>query len=170
MNGDVLIRDATVADRAAIGRLWQELMAFHRDYDVRFCHMKPDALDVWLQHLDECMADDGHVILVADAEGELVGFAMSRPGEDPPIFDFPEHLFVTNFAVTPRWRRRGVGQRLFEATAERARRHGFGDIRLSVAADNPVSNAFWRELGFRPYQVNMRRPTDMAEAEPPEEV
>ena len=163
MSDEVRIRDAAPGDRAAIGRLWMELMEFHGPYDGRFRHLKPDALDTWLEHLRDCMTDDEHVILVADASGDLVGFAMARPGEDPPVFDIARHMFVTVFAVTARWRRRGLGQRLFQAVAERSRQRGFGDIRLAVAAGNPVSNAFWRELGFQPYQVSMRRslePTD----------
>lgn len=157
MSDDARIRETTLDDRAAIGALWQELMAFHEPYDGRFRHMKPDALDTWLQHLDECMADDDHIILVADMGGELVGFAMARPGEDPPVFDVPPHVFVTNFLVAARWRRRGLGQRLFEAIAERARERGFGEVRLSVAAENPISNAFWREMGFEPHAVHMRK-------------
>jgi ribosomal protein S18 acetylase RimI-like enzyme len=157
MSDDPRIREATLEDRAAIGRLWQELMAFHEDYDKRFRHMKQDALDTWLQHLDECMADDDHIILVVEAGGELVAFAMARPGEDPPVFDVPPHIFVTNFSVAARWRRRGLGQRLFEAIAERARTRGFGELRLSVAAENPISSAFWREMGFEAHAVHMRK-------------
>jgi ribosomal protein S18 acetylase RimI-like enzyme len=157
MSEDIRIREAALDDRAAIGRLWQEMMEFHKAYDARFRHMKPDALDIWLQHLDECMADAEHIILVADAGGELSGFAMARPGEDPPVFDVPRHVFVTNFSVTAKWRRRGVGHRLFEAVAEHASERGFDDIRLSVAADNPISNAFWREMGFEPHAVHMHK-------------
>ncbi len=157
MSKDVRIREATLDDRAAIGRLWQELMEFHQPYDERFRHMKPEALDIWLEHLDECMANDDHTILVAEADGELVAFAMARPGEDPPVFDVPPHVFVTNFLVTTQWRRRGLGQRLFEAIAERARTQGFREVRLSVAAENPISNAFWRGLGFEPHAVHMRK-------------
>jgi ribosomal protein S18 acetylase RimI-like enzyme len=146
-----------------MGMLWQELMEFHAPYDMRFGRMKPDARDIWLQHLDDCMADDEHIILVADVGGDLVGLAMARPGEDPPVFDMPRHVFVTVFAVTARWRRRGLGRRLFDAVAEHSRQCGFDDIRLAVAADNSVSNAFWRHLGFQPYQVNMRRPLQPAE-------
>jgi ribosomal protein S18 acetylase RimI-like enzyme len=119
--------------------------------------MKPDALDVWLEHFDECMANDDHIILVTEAGGELVAFAMARPGEDPPVFDVPPHVYITNLAVTDAWRRRGLGQRLFEGIAERARKRGFGEVRLSVAPGNPISNAFWREMGFEPHAVHMRK-------------
>jgi ribosomal protein S18 acetylase RimI-like enzyme len=157
MGDEVTVRQATTGDRQGIGRLWLEMMAFHQPYDRRFRHMKPDALDTWLKHLDESMADGDHIILVAEAEGTLVGFAMARSGEDPPVFDLPPHVFVANFSVTAEWRRRGVGQRLFEAVAESARKRGLGEVRLSVAAENPISNAFWREMGFEPHAVHLRK-------------
>jgi ribosomal protein S18 acetylase RimI-like enzyme len=157
MNDDLRVRDATLEDRGAIGRLWREMMEFHADHDPRFFHLKPDALDIWLEHLDECMSDEENAILVAEAGGELVGFAMGRPGEDPPPFASPRHGFVTNFAVTAAWRRRGVGRRLVAALAEAFRAQGITEMRLTVAAGNPASNAFWREMGFEPWMVSMRR-------------
>jgi len=156
---EVTIRKAVPADRAAIGELWWEMMVFHRECDARAFRLKPraEATEIWLRHLAECMDDEKQIVLVADAGGELVGFGMGRLGEDPPCFDLPPHGFVTNFFVSERLRRRGIGRRLYEALAERFRGNEVAEIRLGVAAGNPASNAFWRELGFEPAMVTMRR-------------
>lgn len=159
MNDTIGIRRAAADDREAIARLWQEMMEFHREYDPRFFRMKPEALDIWLKHFDECLADQNQFVLVAEADGELAGLAMGRRGEDPPVFASPPHGFVTNFAVTKPWRRKGSGQRLFGALLEEFRKRGFGEMRLSVSALNPASNAFWRRMGFEAYSVSMRRST-----------
>lgn len=157
MGEQVTVRKATGADREGIGRLWLEMMEFHRDYDPRFFQLKPDALEIWLRHLDECLIDEEQIVLVAEAEDELVGFAMGRPNEDPPPFRTPPHGFVTNFLVSESWRRKGLGRRLFEALAAELHARNLREIRLSVAALNPSSNAFWRRMGFEPYLVHMRR-------------
>jgi len=156
---DITIRRAVVADRAAIGELWWEMMVFHRECDERAFRLKPraEATEIWLKHLAECMEDEKQIVLVADAGSEMAGFAMGRLGEDPPVFDIPPHGFVTNFLVSEKWRLRGVGRRLYEALAERFRALGVEEIRLGVAARNPVSNAFWREMGFEPAMVHMRK-------------
>jgi ribosomal protein S18 acetylase RimI-like enzyme len=159
MSGEAKMRRATPADRDGIGRLWQEMMEFHRECDPRFFQMKPEALEVWLKHFDECLADQNQFVLAAEANGELVGFTMGRSSDDPPVFDRPAHGFVTNFAVTEPWRRKGVGQRLFGALLEEFRKRGFGELRLSVSALNPASNGFWRRMGFEAYSVSMRRST-----------
>jgi len=156
---DITIRQAVLADRAAIGELWWQMMVFHRDCDARAFALKPEAeaKQIWLKHLAECMDDEKQIVLVAEAGRELVGFGMGRLGEDPPCFDLPPHGFVTNFFVSERVRRRGIGRRLYEALAQHFRPLGVKEMRLGVAALNPVSNAFWRELGFEPAMVTMRR-------------
>ena len=155
----IRIRKAIPDDREAIGRLWLELMRDHREWDPRFLYMKPDALDIWLQHLDECMADENQFVLVAEGDGELIGLAMGRPGEDPPVFSTPPHGFVTTFVVASKSRRSGVGKLLFGELAKEFNERGIHDLRLSVAATNPASNAFWRRMGFEAYSCNMRRGT-----------
>ncbi len=156
---DVIIRRATAADRDTIGELWWEMMMFHRECDPRYFRLKPkaEALVGWSTHLDECMADDKQIVLVADAGSELAGFGMGRLGGDPPCFDLPIHGFVTNFFVSDKWRRKGVGRLLFDALAAEFAQREITEVRLSVSAFNPVSNAFWREMGFEPYTVMMRR-------------
>jgi ribosomal protein S18 acetylase RimI-like enzyme len=96
-------------------------------------------------------------VLVAEADRELVGFAMGRSNEDPPPFATPPHGFVTNFLVSGPWRRKGLGRRLFEALAAELHARDLREIRLSVAALNPASTAFWRRMGFEPYMVQMRK-------------
>jgi ribosomal protein S18 acetylase RimI-like enzyme len=156
---DITIRKAALADRLAIGELWWEMMVFHRECDARAFRLKPkaEAIRIWLEHLAECMEDEKQIVLVADAGSELVGFGMGRPGEDPPCFDLPAHGFITNFFISERVRRRGIGRRLYEALAEHFRGLGVEEIRLGVAAWNPLSNAFWREMGFEAAMVQMRR-------------
>jgi len=157
MSGEITLRHAIVADRQAIGRLWSEMMEFHREYDPAFFRMKPDALDVWLQYLDECMENEEHIILVAEAGEGLIGLAMGRPGEDPPPFDAPRHGFITNFVIAEQWRGRGLGQQLYQAIAAEFEKAGLTEVRLSVSVKNPASNAFWQQMGFEPFVVQMRR-------------
>ncbi len=155
----IRIRKAEPDDREAIGHLWLELMRDHRDWDPRFLYIKPDALDIWLQHLDECIADENQFVLVAEEDSKLIGLAMGRPGEDPPVFSTPPHGFVTNFVIASKSRRRGVGKLLFEALVKEFHKRGLADIRLSAAPANPASNEFWRRMGFEAYSCNMRMGT-----------
>ena len=157
MSEGFVVRRARAEDREQIGELWQEMMEFHAACDPRFFQLRPEAREIWLRHFDESVGDGKHDILVAEAAGELVGLAMGREGEDPPVFSTPPHGFVVNFVVAEGWRRKGVGERLCGALLEGFEKRGLREARLSVAALNPASNAFWRKMGFEAYSVSMRR-------------
>ena len=54
-------------------------------------------------------------------------------------------------AVTAAWRRRGVARGLFAAARSWLIAQGVSRIQLTVDAANPVSQGFWREMGFYPH-------------------
>jgi ribosomal protein S18 acetylase RimI-like enzyme len=161
MSQDITIRRATPADRAAIGRLWQELMAFHHQLDPEAFELREDALDIWLPWLDEWLADPDRIVLVADTGRALVGYTMGRPEEGPPVFKRHRHGAIWDTCVTQALRRRGVGRKLVAALVDWFRERGLAEAHVSAAARNPVSNAFWRAAGFRPHMIQMRRLVDL---------
>ncbi len=160
MTGPVRVRTATPADRAAIGRLWQELMDFHTHLDPEVFDLRDDALAIWLDWLDEWLADLDRVVLVADAGSEVVGYIMGKPEEGPPVYKRRQYGAVHDTCVTQTWRRRGVGQALVVALLEWFRARGLVEAQVGAAARNPVSNPFWRAMGFNPHMVQMRRPVN----------
>jgi len=162
---EVTIREATPDDSAAIGRLWQELMSFHRDFDPRRFCLAPDALHTWDQYLAEHMRDEGRLVLVAEAHGHVVGYALAGVGQDPPVFSTAPHGLVGDFCIAAQWRRRGLGRQLFAGLVSWFRARGLREVRLSAHASNPVSNAFWQAMGFQPYLIRMRRSLETAHDE-----
>jgi ribosomal-protein-alanine N-acetyltransferase len=89
--------------------------------------------------------------LLADAEGmapapetpasEVAGFALSRSG-------FGEEELLL-FAVAPRFRRRGIGDRLLSRFAEAARYRGARRLLLEMRRGNPAETLYLRH-GFHP--------------------
>ena len=107
MSDAVQIRRATPADRAAVGRLWRELMEFHYRLDPRGFELREEALDIWLPWLDEWLADPERIVLVADTGGEVVGYIRAKPEEGPPVFKRRRHGAIWDTCVTQALRRRG---------------------------------------------------------------
>jgi ribosomal protein S18 acetylase RimI-like enzyme len=158
MTDEVNVRQATDADRAAIGRLWQELMDFHlRLLPKRFA-LAEDALEAWLRFLDEGLADEERLVLVAEAGTELVGYVIGVVATRPPVFKELRQGAIYDMCVAESWRRRSVGRRLCESMLAWFRERELDTSEVSVAALNPVSQAFWRAMGFEPEMVRMIRP------------
>jgi GNAT superfamily N-acetyltransferase len=130
--------------------LWEEMMDYHARLDPRF-RPASDGRDHFRTTLREWMADDTTRVLVAEHSGELVGYTIGRTAENPPVFEMRFLGHVSDICVAPKWRRRGIGRKLFAALRKWFRRQGYVVVQLNLAALNPVSQAFWREMGFQEY-------------------
>ena len=75
---------------------------------------------------------------------EIAGFALSRRG-----FEEEELLL---FAVSPRFRRRGVGDRMLARFAEAARRRGARRLLLEMRRGNSAESLYLRH-GFEPIGI-----------------
>jgi [ribosomal protein S18]-alanine N-acetyltransferase len=73
--------------------------------------------------------------------GDIAGFVLSRHG-----FDEEELLL---FAVCPRFRRRGVGERLLQRFTQGARERGARRLLLEMRRGNTAESLYLRH-GFRP--------------------
>jgi GNAT superfamily N-acetyltransferase len=157
MSEGLRIREAAHDDRAAIGALWQELMAYHVRFAPEEFDLADDALAVWLESLDQWTGDADWLVLVGEAQGELVGYLVAKTDQGPPVYRRREHGVIWDTCVAARWRRRGVGRKLTAYALDWFRSRGLSQAQVSAAACNSASNAFWRKMGFEPHMVQMRR-------------
>jgi ribosomal-protein-alanine N-acetyltransferase len=93
--------------------------------------------------------------VVARAGDRVVGFA--------GLWVMVDEAHVTTFAVDPRWRRRGVGERLLLglidiAVARRAR-----EATLEVRLSNVPARRLYEKFGFRPVGIRPRYYSDNGE-------
>jgi GNAT superfamily N-acetyltransferase len=153
-------RPATPEDRETIADLWRELMDFHRDLDPEAFDLARDARERWLDAFDGWMVDEDCCVLVADASDELVGFIIGHIGERRAVYQERSEGLIGDTYVAESWRRRGVGRLLVAHLTQWFRRREVSQICVGLAAANPVSNAFWRALGFRPHLIRMLRPVE----------
>ena len=66
-----------------------------------------------------------------------------------PTLDSMAHVGQVGTFLTPEWRRRGVGEKLFRATTEFARVSDYLKFVIQVRSLNVSAQAFYRRLGFR---------------------
>jgi phosphinothricin acetyltransferase len=88
------------------------------------------------------------VIHVAEAERRVViGY---QPLELwAPTLDSMAHVGQVGTFLKPEWRRRGIGQALFQRTSQFARTHGFLKFLIQVRSSNLSGQAFYSQLGFQ---------------------
>ncbi|HUS69539.1 MAG TPA: GNAT family N-acetyltransferase [Anaerolineae bacterium] len=145
-----VVRPARSGDRGAVVLLWEEMMDIHAAIDSRLSIAPSWRAQVerssrrWLGDRDNCL-------IVAEAVDDVVGFALgglagTTLGLTPGTYGHIAHM-----CVSAQWRRRGVGRQLFASLRDWFVRRGVPSIHLYVSCLNPVSQQFWRELGFEDY-------------------
>lgn len=147
---DITIRRAAEPDLASIVELWIALMDLHRD-----SLPSPLVADAAAQHEEfvrQRISNDDTLILVAEIEGETVGYCRARIAYYPPVYEPQPYGTIAELIVAEKFRRQSIGEKLYQATLEWLVKRGITRIELATAADNAVSNAFWSKMGFKTFR------------------
>lgn len=98
----------------------------------------------------ELLAEDGTVVLLAERDGEPVGYAAF----------YPEREGVAQLPVAgtrPHVRGAGIGVALAEAVLHRAHLAGLPVVETDWRSTNLLSSRFWPRRGFVPTHLRLRR-------------
>jgi ribosomal-protein-alanine N-acetyltransferase len=79
--------------------------------------------------------------LVVRADGRLVGYLC--------LWEVADELHITNIAVHPQARRRGIGRQMLAEVLADARRRGLRLVALEVRPSNAEARALYDSFGFR---------------------
>ena len=93
--------------------------------------------------------------VVARAGGEVVGFA--------GVWVMVDEAHITTFAVDPRWRRRGVGERMLLALLDLSVARRAREATLEVRLSNLPARKLYEKYGFRPVGIRPRYYSDNGE-------
>jgi ribosomal protein S18 acetylase RimI-like enzyme len=137
----VNVREAIAADQEAVLKLFRSM-----DWDRPW--PRPE---IGPGHLE------GRLVLVAEDEGEIVGFAFG---------DLATHgrAHVNVACVRPERRRQGVAKALVAEFAGRARDAGSEYVTLDVDVTNEVGQKAWQRLGFTEFSRRLWARADALEA------
>ena len=138
------IRPATLDDADALGRLhmacWREAYGDLLSAEFFEGATPESSAERWAITIPR-LASDGGTLLLAEEDGELIGFASSGPGrgEAPPRELELYAIYVRASAYGS-----GLGQRLLDAAI------GDRPASLWVLERNPRARAFYERNGFAP--------------------
>lgn len=90
---------------------------------------------------------EAHYLVASAPDGSLAGYAA--------YWAAPDEAQITNVAVAPAWRRRGVGRLLLDALISLAADNGLQSLFLEVRTGNQAAIALYQSAGFQ--AVGIRR-------------
>jgi L-amino acid N-acyltransferase YncA len=87
-----------------------------------------------------------HPVLVAEADGRVVGWASLNPFNPRPAYD---HVADLSVYIERGWRGQGVGRALLERLVTLAQEIGYHKLVLAAFPFNPGGMALYERMGFR---------------------
>ena len=147
---EITIRKAVGDDFDAIEELWKEFMDFHKAGDSH-CTRSSDGLERFREFIAGHMTSDSVLLLVAEQNGDVVGYCIAKLAKYPPVYESRDYGAVSDLAVSAAHRRTGIGERLYLAAQAWFADRGIHRIEVGVALSNETSRAFWKKMGFSPY-------------------
>jgi ribosomal protein S18 acetylase RimI-like enzyme len=151
------IRRATAADLPAIGRLGTCLIEQHHAFDPRrFLAPRGGTPAAYASFLATQIDDPDAIVLVADDEGSVVGYAYAAvEGYDYMALRGPAGV-LHDVLVDADRRGRGLGRLLLEAILAELRPR-VPAVVLFTAVGNEGAQRLFENLGFRPTMIEMTR-------------
>ena len=166
MTGDVssgpIVRQATSADLASLGRLGALLVQEHHDFDGRrFLAVRSRTPEDYASFLGSQLDNPDAVVFVADHRA-VIGYAYAAlEGYDYMSLRGPAAV-LHDLIVDPEYRGHGVGRLLLDATLTYLTSRGAPRVVLSTAERNVPAQRLFERSGFRRTMVEMTRELDGA--------
>ena len=138
-----MIRRARESDAAAVTALLAQL-----DYLLEAVAVAPV--------LAEIVTDPAHLALVAEEDGEVVGFVNAN--FRPQLHHLAPVGTIDELVVDASRRGRRIGERLVEAVLEEARRRGADVVEVMTHERRERARAFYRRCGFKATSIKLVHP------------
>ena len=95
------------------------------------------------RHIDADAEIHAPGILVAEADGQVVGYISTRIDPATKVGGIP------NYAVLPAYQKQGIGRKLLEAAVAYLVSEGMRYARIETLAQNEVGTRFYPQFGFQ---------------------
>ena len=151
---DIQIRPAELLDLPAIITLWRVLQEINASYDPRLT-LNAEAEAWFLGYLRDNLGNPNMAVYVADDGGSIVGYTFGQIMQRPTL-QSGDCGYIADVCIKDGWRRQGMGRQLHSRLKSWFLAHGITAIEVQVVRANPVSQAFWRKMGYNDFLRTLR--------------
>jgi GNAT superfamily N-acetyltransferase len=149
----ITIRPAFSGDADGIARTYLESAEYHASLDPE--RYSPPTVETILARYREPPAAGGGITLVADLEGEIVGFVDAGLDRSHDLMHRDiVYCHIAEIAVSSRHQNQGIGVRLLQAAEDWGHRQGAEFASLEYHAANIRAGSFYQQrMGYRPASI-----------------
>jgi len=149
------IRKAKKEDLGQILVLWWELNNSHTKFDRLYYSHKPRQVcsKMGVKHYSSWLKKRGHLILVAEDQGKIIGYLAGKKTRRPPLYRLGECGMVDTIIVAKAMRRRNAGRLLIKVAMAEFKKMKLKMVVLNVETRNTGARSFYSKTGFRERMV-----------------
>jgi len=152
-----MIRLAQYDDTQRIGELWLEMVNYHRQFDDLIFNASEHGAEFYQQSIANRLSDPNTRILVAEEDGEVVGYVLGMIADIMAEAFMPIRSgFLADIYVRSDYRRQGIGKELVERLILWFQSKEITYYEWHVAEKNKDAVAFWRRMGGETTMLRMR--------------
>lgn len=150
----MIIRSIKKFDLADLMKFLEKIVDYHHGLDSYY---KPFSKYKNLRNeIASWLEDRNNLILVAEEDGELIGYFRVGAEKAPAYIDRDKIGLIYDVFVLKPYRRQGIAERLFKEAREWFKKKKVRNIELNVDTRNEAAIKFWKKLGFFEYKLRMR--------------
>jgi GNAT superfamily N-acetyltransferase len=152
-----IVRRAGRRDLDAIQSLWELLRELQVKADSR---LAPAAAAERLvaEHREVVLADPNTSFLVAEEQGEVLGFLHAQIEQGDPIYALERYGTIVDLFVLELRRGEGIGEQLLQSCLEWFRSLNLQEYRISTPVHTPEAQRFLEKHGALPLFVVQAAP------------
>lgn len=143
-----VIREVRADDVHRIAELAARMRERYEHYEPRFWRVAEGATEIhelWLAHL---LDDERTLALVAEDDGEVVGYLFATVAIAPPVYDPGPSATIDDFAVTRDAMWAGVGVDLLREAQRRLGQRGVGQVVVVCGHRDEPKRAMLQGMGL----------------------
>ncbi|HZK07208.1 MAG TPA: GNAT family N-acetyltransferase [Bacteroidales bacterium] len=149
------IRKAKLQDIEQVTNYGLILLKQHSDLDPYF--VPTDAVEeVYRDFMERSLLSEDRLLLVAEIDGKIVGYAAAEIQARSPIFRIAKNGYINDVFVEEEFRKLGIAREFLTELKKWFESKGIKHVELSVLADNEVGKKTWAKFGFETYEIKKR--------------
>jgi RimJ/RimL family protein N-acetyltransferase len=137
------IREIRIGDEEQFTALIQEVEN-HSEYMLYEPGERKATVESQRKMIDAMVREENSTMLVAEDEGELVGYLVARGG----FANRTKHTLYLVIGISKEYRGQGIGKILFTEIEKWAIEHQVHRLELTVAAENEAGIGLYQKMGF----------------------
>lgn len=148
---DIVVREAGTADLEKLLEFEQGVIETERPFDVTLRQ------NTRYYDMAGMLAAPHICVVVAEADGELIGSGYARIEDSKPYLNHDKHSYMGFMFTAPEHRGKGVNKKIIDALEHWSLEQGVTEMRLEVYAENTSAIRAYEKIGYSTSILKMRK-------------